>query len=294
MMSVTRRGKLACLFPAAVSRDHVAVFAIPARGRCQTVDDRTTENTRAGGIPERFAIPLRSGLFIGTLVVFGVLIGQYAFLHSPETLKQWADAEIRGAGLSGILVFVAVGALFTGIGLPRQVFAVAAGYAFGVAAGTAFALAAEMLGVLLGFLYGRFVGRKLVIRRYSGRIRKVDDFLRANPFSMTLAVRLFPVGNNLVVNLLAGVSKVAAAPFLAASLIGHFPQTLVFVMMGGGMAQSDLLQAALAIVLFVVSAGIGAHLYGKYRCGRAFFDDREELTASAVVELAAPPTSREP
>ena len=44
----------------------------------------------------------------------------------------------------------------------------------------------------------------------------------------------------------------------------------------------------------IVSAGIGAHLYGKYRCGRAFFDDREELTASAVVELAAPPTSREP
>jgi uncharacterized membrane protein YdjX (TVP38/TMEM64 family) len=258
------------------------------------VDDRATESARTSRIPERFAIPLRSGLLIGTLVVVGVLIGQYAVLHSPETLKQWADAEIRGAGAGGILVFIAVGALFTGIGLPRQVFAVAAGYAFGISAGTVFALAAEMLGVLLGFLYGRFVGRKLVIRRYSARIRKVDDFLRDNPFSMTLAVRLFPVGNNLVVNLLAGVSKVAAAPFLAASLIGHLPQTLVFVMIGGGMAQSDLLQGALAVALFVVSAGIGMQLYGKYRRGRAFFDDGEDLTATAAVELAAPPRSREP
>ena len=73
----------------------------------------------------RFGAVLRGIFLISTLVLVGVLISEYAFLHGPETLKQWADAEIRGAGATGILVFIAVGAVFTGVGLPRQVFAIA-------------------------------------------------------------------------------------------------------------------------------------------------------------------------
>jgi uncharacterized membrane protein YdjX (TVP38/TMEM64 family) len=235
----------------------------------------------------RFGTVVRGIFLIGTLALVGVLISEYAFLHGPETLKQWADAEIRGAGATGILVFIAVGAVFTGIGLPRQVFAIAAGYAFGIATGTAFALTAEMVGVLLGFVYARFFARDLVARRYPARIRKVDAFLQTYPFSMTLAVRLFPVGNNLVVNLLAGVSNVRATPFLAASAVGHFPQTLAFAMIGGGIADSDLLQGTLAVALFAISAAIGAHLYGRYRRGRAFYDDEDDA-AVAAAERAPP------
>ncbi|MGA7979059.1 MAG: VTT domain-containing protein [Chromatiaceae bacterium] len=231
---------------------------------------------------------VRSAFFVSSLVVLGALISEYAFQQGPETIKQWADAEIRGTGATGILLFLTVGAAFTGIGLPRQVFAVAAGYVYGIAAGTALALSAEMLGVLMGFLYARFFARDLVIRRYPARIRKIDDCLRAYPFSMTLAVRLFPVGNNLVVNLLAGVSNMRLMPFMAASAVGHFPQTLVFAMMGGGFAESDLVQGTLALVLFGISAGLGAHLYGRYRRGRAFFDDSEGCGAAPAAELAQP------
>lgn len=240
----------------------------------------------------RLGVLSRAALVIGSLLLAGLLIHQIAFQHGPETIRLWADAEIRGAGPTGVWVFILAGAAFTGIGLPRQVFAVAAGYVFGVFAGTAYALAAEMLGVLSGFVYARVFTRDLIARRYAARVRRIDDFLAAYPFSMTLAVRLFPVGNNLVVNLLAGVSKVPALPFLAASAVGHLPQTLVFAMIGGGVAERDWVQAVLAALLFGISAVIGGWLCGRYRNGRAFFDDEPEAIAAAA-GLAADPGARE-
>ena len=58
----------------------------------------------------RYISPLQDRAFlIGSLVVLVVLISAYAFEHGPETLRQWADAQIRGAGAPGILMFMAVG-----------------------------------------------------------------------------------------------------------------------------------------------------------------------------------------
>lgn len=242
----------------------------------------------------KLGVALRGVALIASLVLLAVLISEYVFEYGPDTIKQWADAEIRGAGLAGVLLFIAADAAFTGIGLPRQVFALVAGYVYGVTAGTAYALVGEMIGVLMGFTYARFVARDLVVRRYPKRVRKVDDFLHEHPFSMTLAVRLFPVGNNLVVNLLAGVSTVQVMPFLAASAVGHLPQTLVFAMVGGGIAQSDLLQGTLAAVLFGISAVIGGHLYSRYRRGRGFFDDNDGVAAAAGAGLVQSRRHRKP
>jgi uncharacterized membrane protein YdjX (TVP38/TMEM64 family) len=220
-------------------------------------------------------IIIKGAALILSLVFLAMLINGSDLQYGPEALKRWADAEVRGAGLAGALLFIAVGAAFTGIGLSRQVFAFVAGYIYGVGIGTTYALTAEMAGVVLGFGYARFFARDMIVRRYPNRVRKIDDFLHLHPFSMTLAVRLFPLGHNLVVNLLAGVSKVRALPFLAASAVGHLPQTLVFAMVGGGVAESDMVKGALAAALFALSAGIGMHLYRKYRRGRVFVDEDE-------------------
>lgn len=193
-------------------------------------------------------------------VVHGADIG-----YGPDDLKRWADTEIRGHGLAGLLIFVAGGALTTAIGLSRQLLSFAAGYAFGAVSGTGAALLASIGGVLLAFTYARFLGRALVARRYPGRVRQVDAFLRVNPFLMTLAVRLLPISNNLAVNLVAGVSSVPAIPFLAASAFGHIPQTIVFAMVGSGLTDGLFEKSAVAIVLFILSVWIGLHLYRRYR-----------------------------
>ena len=82
----------------------------------------------------------------------------------------------------------------------------------------------------------------------------------ANAFSATLTLRLLPVGSNIALNLLAGVSGVAAAPFLAASVLGYVPQTVVFALLGGGVRVSEGAQVALAAGLMVFSVAFGVML----------------------------------
>lgn len=213
--------------------------------------------------------------FRGVIVILSV-VAVLAIVHGadigygPDDLKRWADEEIRGHGLVGVLIFVAGGAFVTGIGLSRQLLSFAVGYAFGAISGTGAGLLASIGGVLLAFTYARFLGRALVARRYPGRVRQVDEFLRVNPFLMTLAVRLLPISNNLAVNLVAGVSSVPAIPSLAASAFGHIPQTIVFAMVGSGLSAGLLEKSAVAIVLFIVSVWIGLHLYRKYRRDKIF------------------------
>jgi len=212
-----------------------------------------------------------AGVLVRGLLVLGLILGLFAALRhaglgfGPEELKNWVDAEVRERGIPGILFFFGAGALFTGVGLSRQALAFVAGYAFGAAGGAAISLAAEMAGVALAFSFARYVARDRVVRRYGGNIRRFDEFLRGNPFLMTVAVKLFPLGSNVVLNVLAGVSSVPLRPYLLGSAAGHAPQTLIFSMVAAGVATGDHLQGILAAVLFVLSGLIGLHLYRKYR-----------------------------
>lgn len=232
----------------------------------------------------------RSVVGVAAIALAVLIVRESGLGTGIEDLEHWVDAEVRGRGLAGILLFVAAGALFTGVGLSRQVLAFAAGYAFGVAMGSGVALLAEIGGVALAFAYARFVGRDIVARRFPSRVRQVDRFLHANPFMTTLAVRLLPVSNNLVVNLVAGVSSVPAAPFLAASAVGHLPQTVVFALLGSGLATGIYLKSGLAIALLVVSIVMGLVLYRRYRRGQDFDPSAADLFDTPDVQ--AVPTGR--
>ncbi|MDT8262249.1 TVP38/TMEM64 family protein, partial [Roseomonas sp. DSM 102946] len=75
--------------------------------------------------------------------------------------------------------------------------------------------------------------------------------------------------NNLALNLLAGLSGVAAGPFLLGSAIGYVPQTAVFVLLGEGVAVNQSTQIALGVALFALSALLGWWLLRRHRAGRA-------------------------
>ena len=137
-------------------------------------------------------------VFLATLIAVGYFVesGMLTGMLSED----WIDHEVRGKGIPGELLYVAVGGLVTAVAVPRHIVSFLGGYAFGLGLGTLLALAATELGCVLVFFYGRFVGRPLVSERMSektrARVRRVEDFLAANPFSMTLLIRLLPVGNN--------------------------------------------------------------------------------------------------
>ncbi len=145
-------------------------------------------------------------------------------LFVPHHGQGWRDAVILGA----------LGALACAIGMPRQVIGFAAGYAWGVLPGTALALGAQLAGCTINLLWARLVGRAFVQSRLGRRTARIDRALAAQPFAATLALRLMPMGSNLALNLLAGLSSVRILPFLAGSALGYLPQTVVAALLGAG------------------------------------------------------------
>ena len=228
---------------------------------------------RAGAIL-KFRTYLPGLVFLVTLVAVGYVFesGMLTGLLS----EAWIDQEVRGKGIPGDLLFVAVGGVATAVAVPRHIVSFLGGYAFGLGLGTALALAATELGCVLVFYYGRYIGRPLVSERMRARVRRIEDFLAANPFSMTLLIRLLPVGNNFATCLAAGVSRVPARPFLLGSLLGYLPQTFVFTLAGSGIEMGGSLRVAFAVLFFVVSGAIGIWLYRRYRHGKSLGEEVEK------------------
>jgi uncharacterized membrane protein YdjX (TVP38/TMEM64 family) len=198
------------------------------------------------------------------LALAGWIIRTLGFAPGGETGTEWVDHSIRGQGLWGEAIFIAAGTAGTAAGLPRQAVAFLGGYAFGAPVGVALSLLAQLLGCAVSFGWARLVGREWAARRLEGRLgrrlRPLHDRLVASPFGATLALRLLPVGNNLALNLLAGLSSVRLAPYLVASAIGYLPQTLVFALLGDGVAVDRTAQLALGAALLVLSVVLGVWL----------------------------------
>jgi uncharacterized membrane protein YdjX (TVP38/TMEM64 family) len=213
------------------------------------------------------------------LLVAGLIAAAVALREAPGGLDiGLVDRFVSGHGLAGELVFLLAGAGLCAVGLPRQAVAFGGGYAFGLWGGAALGLLAQGLGCAASFGWARVVARDWAARRVRGRIARVDGFLAANPFAATLTLRLLPVGSNLALNLLAGVSGVGAAPFLAASVIGYLPQTAVFALLGAGVRVEAPVQLGLGLALFCGSGLLGIVLLRRQR--------RAAAVAAATVATA--------
>lgn len=208
--------------------------------------------------------PLPRGLLgIGLLLLLG--FGLQALQSGAWLDQAWIDAEVLGQGLRGEALFFLAALLFTALGLPRQVVGFFAGYAFGLAVGGLLALVASLGGALLTFAVARWVGRDLVRRWFTGHLRGLDEFVGDHPLRTILLIRLLPLGSNLATNLAAGISRMGAWPFAAGSALGYLPQTLVFALIGSGIAVDPLWRIGTGILLFLLSGLLGLSLYRRFR-----------------------------
>lgn len=210
-------------------------------------------------------------IFFNGLLLITTLVG-LAYLFQATSLSAmldttWIDQEVRGKGLSGELLFIGIGALATALGAPRQVISFLAGYAFDLVLGTMLGVIATVGGCLLAFFYARCFGRALVTAKLRERVRRIEDFIHHNTFSMTLLIRLLPVGSNLGTNLAAGVTRVRAIPFVLGSALGYIPQTVVFALIGSGISVDPLLRIGLGVALFLLSGLLGLYLFRQFRHG---------------------------
>lgn len=201
--------------------------------------------------------------------VFAVLAGAILLLRAvdptAEAYSRFVDDNIRAHGVTGIALYVALVCALSCMAVPRQLLSFAGGYAFGALFGTVWATLGSLLGCVLSFTYARFLGQGFVQRHMGKRIAKLEAFLGRAPFSMTFIVRCLPVGNNLLTNILAGVSRLPALPFFGGSLLGYIPQNFIFALLGSGVRVDPFWRTIVSAGLFILASAVGLFLYQKYK-----------------------------
>jgi uncharacterized membrane protein YdjX (TVP38/TMEM64 family) len=204
---------------------------------------------------------LKPALMAGGLIA---VAAAWPLLSGGAAQSEFAAAVAAG-GLKGQSLFLLLATFLIAIGMPRQIPAFAAGYAFGPWYGTLLALAAQVLACSLDFLWARAIGQDFVRNRFGARLAWVNETLARQPFTATLMLRLMPLGNNLLLNLAAGLSSVRMLPFLAGSALGFIPQTLVFALFGQGSAPSHTHMLIFGGVMFLASVVLGLVLLRRAR-----------------------------
>jgi uncharacterized membrane protein YdjX (TVP38/TMEM64 family) len=165
---------------------------------------------------------------------------------------------ITRSGAIGPVLFVALGGALSLALFPGQVTATLSGVLFGALAGTALALAAALLGALLALLVARALGADAVLSLLGPKARKARDWVAENGFGAVLASRLAPGVPAGVVNYVAGLSGIKTKAFAAAVGLGALPKTIAYVALGGALADPLSTRGAIAIGLYVLTAGAGA------------------------------------
>lgn len=217
---------------------------------------------------------MRGIFIILSLVGIGLLLKNMGLDHLFD--REWINANVRGHGLQGYAIYLAAGALICAVGLPRQVVAFFGGYAFGIFTGTLLAAVAALGGCILAFYYARLFGRGIVARLFPERLQRFNNFVRGDPFSMTLLIRLLPVGSNLITNLVAGVSNIRKSGFFAGSFVGYLPQALIFALAGNGLTVESHWRIGTSIVLFLLAGLLALPLYRRMRHGRTYDEALED------------------
>lgn len=199
-------------------------------------------------------------VLIGCILLVLMFAAQQG-LFEHVTDSNWVARFIADGGTFSLLVLLAVGALFTAVGGPRQVIAFVFGFALGGIYGGLFSTLAALLGCVLAFYVARLTIRSSLQHRFGRRLQKFEALIIDKTWLKVLMIRLLPVGSNLLTNLFAGSTHVPLGGFMLGSVLGYLPQMLIFSFAGAGIGLSDHYQLGISIGLFIISSIIGAYLY---------------------------------
>ena len=196
-------------------------------------------------------------LFLFLLVLVGGTVLFWDSLTSLVTDPAAFQSQIRGYGLWGQLVFIALMAAQVVLApIPGHPFEVAGGYCFGILGGTLLTSLGAALGSLVAFFISRFFGAKVVKMFYSEEKLQKVFFLKANKKQnvLTLFVFLLPGVPKDMLAYFMGVTEMRFGTFILISTVGRLPGILIAVLGGAAVGARDPLLIALFFVLLVALA----------------------------------------
>lgn len=200
-------------------------------------------------------------LFVGAAVF-------YASQQSEPLQEQLSALLAHADATFGLLewsALLALAAIASAAGLPRQVIALSCGNLLGGALGTLVASAIAISGCLIDFYLARYYLRPWLNHRFANRLLQLDSLLKDEPFLKALTLRLFPSGSNLLTSLLGGASSVSALPFVTGTGVGYLPQMAIFAFLGAGSTWVESNRTTLTLVMLGATVFFGLIIYRQYK-----------------------------
>jgi len=178
--------------------------------------------------------------------------------------RQYMTREHIGEGVSlmrglwyGPVVLVlayAIGCIFA---LPASLFIIAAGVVWGWKLGGLYAMAGGMLGAVISYFVGRFLGEGL-LEKFGSAGRMVERQVSSAGLKTMIIVRLIPGPPFAVWNYGAGVARVKFSDYFLGTLLGTFPAHMIFAysadaLFNGTMTQGDAVRRLLIVAALLIA-----------------------------------------
>lgn len=135
-----------------------------------------------------------------------------------------------------ILAFMAIYAAAVSFSLPGCIFlTITGGFLFGVAVGATASVIAATFGATVIFLLARSAVGEPLLQRAGPRAAQLARGFRDRAFNYLLFLRLIPAFPFFLVNLVPALAGVRLAPFVAATVIGVIPASILYALAGRGL-----------------------------------------------------------
>jgi uncharacterized membrane protein YdjX (TVP38/TMEM64 family) len=216
----------------------------------------------------------RGQVVLGMALLAGVA-ALYALRRSlglefdPESMQ----AAVSGLGVWAPLAYVVIVAFRVPLGLPSAVVLIGGGAVFGTLPATVYGTLGMLVSAAFLFFAARTTGREAIMARMPQRVRPFFDLAgtRAGALFLWLGTG-YPFGPATLFHLIAGVTGMAFATFVAAVALGALMRAGIYTFFGSRLVEgelSGLLEAsallAIAVVLPLLFPRSRAWLLGSMR-----------------------------
>lgn len=187
-------------------------------------------------------------LILLAIVALALVAFFYFDLNSYLTLEalKASQTEIAGFRVNNPVLlatgYFLIYVLVTALSLPgATIMTLAGGAIFGLGQGLLLVSFASSLGATLAFLVARFLLRDWVQKRFSERIRLINEGVERDGAFYLFSLRLVPIFPFFVINLVMALTPIKTWTFYWVSQIGMFAGTIVYVNAGTQLAQIEQL-----------------------------------------------------
>jgi uncharacterized membrane protein YdjX (TVP38/TMEM64 family) len=176
---------------------------------------------------------LAAGLILGVVAFYALGLNRYfswEFVRAHlDALNAWVQEHALLALLASFLMYVAV----TALSLPAAaILSLVVGALFGRWVGTGLVSVAATLGASLAFLSSRYLFRDWVRRRFGERLGALDRGLERDGAYYLFTLRLVPLFPFFLINLGMGLTRLPLRTFAWVSWLGMLPGTFLYVNAG--------------------------------------------------------------